>query len=199
MHALDGAAPRFRVALDAATLSGLTEYFRALTTWNPRLRLVAPCAPAEFATRHVLESLLAAQHMKTAATFVDVGSGGGLPALPCLVARPDLRAVLVESSQKKTVFLREALRSVGASDRAQVIPDRFENLPPPQADALTCRALERFAQTLPALAAWAANVKTLLLFGGPAVQKQLESLGARFDALHVPDSEQRYLFVARRD
>lgn len=198
MHALDAAAPRFRITLDAATLSGLTEYFRALTAWNPRLHLVAPCTPAEFATRHVLESLLATQHMKPGDTFIDVGSGGGLPALPCLVARPDLGAVLVESSQKKAVFLREALRSVGASDRAQVVAERFETLAPPQADALTCRALERFTQTLPALVAWAANVKTLLLFGGPAVREQLESLGARFEALHIPDSEQRYLFVVRR-
>ena len=43
----------------------------------------------------------------------DIGSGGGLPIIPCLIARPDLEATLIESSQKKVVFLREALNRLG--------------------------------------------------------------------------------------
>ena len=198
MHALEGAAPGFGVALGAEAVAKLAEYFRAVRAWSPRLHLVAPCAPAEFATRHVLESLLATRHLATGATFVDVCSGGGLPAAPCLVARPDLSALLVESSRKKGVFLREALRAVGAADRARVAAERFEGLPPPAADALTCRALERFAETLPALVAWASHVKTLLLFGGQAVREGLEAAGLSAEALLIPGSEQRYLFVARR-
>ena len=44
--------------LPEETLAQLGDYYSLLTRWNERLHLVAPCAPEEFATRHVLESLL---------------------------------------------------------------------------------------------------------------------------------------------
>src|SRR5215212_11230859 len=96
----------FDVRLDDGVRARLCDYFEAVTRWNARLHLVAPCAPAEFATRHVLESLLALPHISKGASFVDVGSGAGLPAIPCLVVREDLSATLVESSEKKAVYLR---------------------------------------------------------------------------------------------
>ena len=198
MHALEAAGPRFGLSLGAEALSGFAEYFRTLSAWNARLHLVAPCSPTEFATRHVLESLLALPHLPAGAEFFDVGSGGGLPALPCLIARADLRAHLVESSQKKAVFLREALRRVGCGDRAEVTAARFEGVAPPASEALTCRAIERFTQVLPQLLRWASGVRTLLLFGGPALREELERSSVHFEAVRIPDSERRYLFVARR-
>ena len=75
----------------------------------------------------------------------------------------------------------------------------FERLPPPDADALTCRALERFTETLPALVAWAARVPTLLLFGGPALGEKIESLSLAREAVLMPDSERRFLYVVKKD
>src|SRR4051794_38846327 len=103
-------APRFGLRLDDVAVQHLREYYELLTRWNTRLHLVAPCSPEEFARRHVLESLLAAEHLMERASVLDVGSGAGLPIIPCLIVRTDLRANLIESSKKKTVFLREALR-----------------------------------------------------------------------------------------
>ncbi|PYS78245.1 MAG: hypothetical protein DMF66_07095, partial [Acidobacteria bacterium] len=151
--------------------------------------------PAEFAVRHVLESLLALPFIGEGATVVDVGSGAGLPVIPCLVVRPDVKAVLVESSQKKAVFLREALSRLGRREAARVVAERFEKLEPTRADVLTCRALERFKEVLPQMLAWASRVPTLLLFGGEALRKSLELTGLMFEAVHVPESERRFLFV----
>src|ERR1043165_9188450 len=105
-------APAFAVSLGRDEIRKLTKYYEFLTGWNPRLHLVGPCSPEEFATRHVLESLILLEHLPQGATIADVGSGAGLPIIPCLIARPDLKATLIESSQKKTVFLREALSAV---------------------------------------------------------------------------------------
>ncbi len=143
----------------------------------------------------MLESLTALPLLDEGARVVDVGSGAGLPVVPCLIARPDLTATLVEASPKKAVFLREALRRVERHTRARVLAERFERLPPPEADALTCRALERFNESLPALVRWAAGVRTLLLFGGPALGAKIESLSLAYEALLMPDSEQRFLYV----
>jgi 16S rRNA (guanine527-N7)-methyltransferase len=189
----------FRLVLNEEARERLCDYFEAVARWNARLHLVAPCAPAEFATRHVLESLLAVRFIKEGASVVDVGSGAGLPAIPCLVARTDVSATLVESSQKKAVFLREALRALGMSERARVVAERFEKVAPPSVDVLTCRALERFTEVLPALVEWSSRVPMLLLFGGESLRERLEKLPIRFEQTLVPGSERRFLFVVRRD
>jgi 16S rRNA (guanine527-N7)-methyltransferase len=198
VKALEEHAPGFGVRLDDERLGLFSEYYAAVGEWNPRLHLVAPCTPGEFATRHVLESLAALSHLAEGARLIDVGSGAGLPAIPCLVARSDLRATLVEASAKKGVFLKEALRRVGRADAAQVVVERFERLPPPEADALTCRALERFSETIPALARWAGRIPRLLLFGGDAVREALEREGLTFEAVPLPESQRRFLFVVSR-
>jgi 16S rRNA (guanine527-N7)-methyltransferase len=188
----------FGVGLGEEERARLGEYFETVSAWNKRLHLVAPCPPAEFAVRHVLESMLALPFVGRGATFVDVGSGAGLPAVPCLIARADLKAVLIESSRKKAVFLREALTRVGRSESARVVAERFEKLEPPAADCLTCRALERFTEVLPHLLAWASRIRTLLLFGGESLRERLRLLGLPFEAVHAPESERRFLFVVRR-
>src|SRR5918911_2201890 len=159
--ALEEHALLFGIRLSQQTSARLRDYYEQVISWNARLHLVAPCAPAEFATRHVLESLLALPYLPEGARVVDVGSGAGLPVIPCLIVRPDLRATLIEASQKKAVFLREALRSVEAHSRAKIIAERFEETPEPEADALTCRALDRFTELFPKLFEWSSGVKTL--------------------------------------
>src|SRR5688500_2520684 len=119
-------APRYGLRLDEAALAGLRDYYEHLSKWNERLHLVAPCSPSGFATRHVLESLTACQYMREGVSVCDVGSGGGLPIIPCLVVRADLRATLIEASTKKAVFLREALSCLGLQQRARVVAERFE-------------------------------------------------------------------------
>ena len=193
--ALAANAVRYGLRLRDEELARLGDYYDTVAAWNARLHLVAPCAPAEFATRHVLESLTALPLLDEGARVVDVGSGAGLPVVPCLIVRPDLSATLVEASPKKAVFLREALRRVERHTRARILAERFERLPPPAADALTCRALERFDESLPALARWAAGVRTLLLFGGPALGQRIESRALAHEAVLMPDSEQRFLYV----
>jgi 16S rRNA (guanine527-N7)-methyltransferase len=191
-------ASRFGVELSEAARARLGEYFELIAAWNPRLHLVAPCPPAEFAARHVLESLAALPFIDEGATMLDVGSGAGLPAIPCLVVRPDLKAVLFEASQKKSVFLREALSGLGLSGRAHVVAERFEKVDAPAADCLTCRAIERFTEILPALLAWASPIPTLLLFGGEGLREALGLEGLSFETIHVPESERRSLFIVRR-
>ncbi|HVF42408.1 MAG TPA: RsmG family class I SAM-dependent methyltransferase [Pyrinomonadaceae bacterium] len=188
----------FGQALDGGARARLGDYFEAVARWNSRLHLVAPCAPAEFATRHALESLVALPHIPKGSAFVDVGSGAGLPAIPCLVAREDLSATLVESSQKKAVYLRETLRELGLSERARVVAERFEKVTPPRAAALTCRALERFTEVLPSLVGWASGVPVLLLFGGETLRERLERLPVNIEQTLIPTSERRFLFVVRR-
>ena len=196
-NALGQGGATFGLTIRDSDLQALTDYYSLVMKWNPRLHLVAPCSPEEFAIRHVLESLLLLRHLSENTSLVDVGSGAGLPAIPCLLVRDDLKATLIESSQKKGVFLREALRAVRPADRAQLTVARFEKLPSPGADFVTCRALDRFEDTLPDLMEWAPPNVTFLLFAGHGVRKRIESLFSNVQVELIPQSEQRFLVIAR--
>ncbi|MFZ0061664.1 MAG: RsmG family class I SAM-dependent methyltransferase [Pyrinomonadaceae bacterium] len=193
--ALRANASDYDIALSAETVQQLSAYYQLINTWNPRLHLVAPCSPDEFARRHILESLLLLPHLPPAAGIVDVGSGAGLPIIPCLIERPDLSAVLIESAKRKAVFLREALKVVGRDDSAQVRGERFEAVDPPAAKFITSRALDRFTEMLPRLVEWAPRPSTLLLFGGTELEKTLETLQLKSTKSLLPNSERRFLLV----
>ena len=184
----------FNLDLPAETIKQLGEYYSLLTRWSDRLHLVAPCAPEEFAVRHVLESLLLLNHLPTNARVADIGSGGGLPIIPCVIARPDLQATLIESSQKKSVFLREASNQLHLN--ATTIARPFEQIDPPPVSFVTCRALDQFMQKLPALIDWAPKGSTLLLFGGETLREELMKAKLNFELFLIPQSEKRFLFLA---
>ena len=188
----------FGIRLQPEDIASLGGYYSLLLKWNPRLHLVAPCSPEEFATRHILESLLLLRHFPRDARVVDVGSGAGLPIIPCLILRDDLRATLIESSQRKAVFLREASRGLSKPDSTRLIVDRFENSPAPDADFITCRAIDRFQQVLPKLINWAPPSSTLLLFAGRTLANEVKDLFPSVDVERIPGSEQRFLVVARK-
>lgn len=198
-EAVGRAGATFGLTIRNSDVQRLMDYYALVMKWNERLHLIAPCSPTEFATRHVLESLLLLKHLPLNASIVDVGSGAGLPTIPCLLMRDDLTATLVESSQKKGVFLREALRAVRPPGRTQLTVARFEDVPSPRADFVTCRALDRFEETLPKLLAWAPASATFLLFAGHTIRKRIESLFSSTHVELIPQSEQRFLITARRE
>jgi len=190
-------APRYNVDLLPSHRERLIDYYKLLQQWNPRLHLVAPCPPEEFAWRHVLESLLLLPQLKPKARVGDIGSGGGLPIIPNLISRPDIKATLIESSSKKCVFLREALRTTGTATQATVVAERFETTTAPDVDYISCRALDQFKELLPKMVDWSPARSTLLLFGGEDLERQLEQQRRQYSRIQLPDSERRYLYVVR--
>ena len=190
-------APIYGLELSEDERERLSSYYQLVLTWNARLHLVAPTSPNHFATRHILESLLMLEYLPENAKIADVGSGGGLPIIPCLVVRPDLRAWLVESSKKKTIFLREALNQTASSSQAQLLAERFENIDPPEVDFVSSRALERFEKVFPKLLQWIPT-STLLLFGGEGLAQQIRKSNLVCTTVSIPHSERRFLFVLTR-
>ena len=180
----------FQVDLRSEVVASLSAYYSLLTHWNARLHLVAPCSAEEFATRHILESLMLLKYFPATAKIADIGSGAGLPLIPCLIARRDLHASLIESSQKKAVFLREALNTVDRT--ATIFAKPFEEVPTPDVSFITCRALDQFTEKVASIIEWAPSGSTLLFFGGETLR---EKLGKKTQAYKIPLSERRFLFI----
>jgi 16S rRNA (guanine527-N7)-methyltransferase len=186
----------FGVELADGTVERLADYYELVQQHNPLLHLVAPCSPEEFATRHILESLTVLRHLPNGAHFVDVGTGAGLPSIPCLIARTDLRATLIESKEKKVKFLREAVDACKIADRAEIVNSQFSETSPGGARYVTCRALDKFVEKLPQLLKWAGS-RELLLYGGPGLRSALEKSRREFREELMPFSEKRFLFRVR--
>ena len=187
----------FGIELSPETLEQLGAFYSLLTYWNDRLHLVAPCSAEEFATRHVLESLMLLKHLPQDAKIADIGSGAGLPIIPCLLARPDLEATLIESSQKKTVFLREALNQLGRP--SDIISKPFEQVEPPGVSFVTCRALDQFITKVSTLFNWAPAASKLLLYGGASLLEELRKEKGKIEQELIPLSERRFLFIVSAD
>jgi 16S rRNA (guanine527-N7)-methyltransferase len=125
---------RLRVADLAASdaeITRLTAYIEILTKWNRRINLTALALddPSDAAIdRLIVEPVLGSRHVwPYDQTLLDLGSGGGSPAIPLGIMRPALRLTMVESRMRKAAFLREAVRTLEL-EGAAVENDRYERL-----------------------------------------------------------------------
>jgi 16S rRNA (guanine527-N7)-methyltransferase len=154
----------------------LEQYFAVLAKWNAKINLTSftldPSGNDEAIDRLLIEPVVAASHLPDkATTAIDIGSGGGSPAIPLTLATPRLHMRMVESKTRKAVFLREALRTLGLG-RAEVDTARFEELlARPElnegADVITIRAVRVEPRTLVSLQALLKPGGYLFLFRGP--------------------------------
>ena len=156
-------ARRAKAPLTLTMLGPLEAYFRLLTLWNAKINLTAlPLAVPTDETfdRLLVEPLAAAPHLTWGQTgvrrgvrhpsdpviWLDLGSGGGSPAIPLLIAQPSLQLTMIESKTRKAAFLREAVRVVGLP-AASVVNERFEDVAQQanyshRADFVTVRAVK---------------------------------------------------------
>ena len=111
----------------------LATYVALLFRWNEHMNLTALDSGDSGLRRLVIEPLLATRHIPPGATYmVDVGSGGGSPAIPMKVARPELVLRMVESRMRKAAFLRHAVRQLNLREvevencRYQALEERPE-------------------------------------------------------------------------
>ena len=162
----------------------LEAFYRLLTVWNTRINLTGlelSDAGPETIDRLLIEPLVAAKYVSaTAVRMLDIGSGGGSPAIPLALASPRIRLTMVESKTRKSVFLREAIRAVGL-DSADVVTARFELLlARPELheahDLVTIRAVRVEARTLMALQAFAKPGGLVFLFRGSGSSDRLETV-----------------------
>ncbi len=163
------------IQVSGALLEQLEAYFRLLVAWNAKINLTSLDLlrdPDKAVDRLLIEPLVAVRHMDAGVTrAIDIGSGGGSPAIPMKLARPEVAFTLVEAKTRKCAFLREAGRQLRVDLRVETA--RYEMLlsRPEFHEAfgvVTMRAVRVEPRVMVSVQAFLKPGGEFLLFRGPA-------------------------------
>lgn len=132
------------------TLDVLASYARMLLQWNATHNLISRNSEADIWRRHIQDSTQVYALAPQAKTWIDLGSGAGLPGVVAAIldkgAGRDTAFTLVESNQKKTAFLRAVTRRFGL--KINVLDQRIESVDSQPYDVVSARALTSLDQLL---------------------------------------------------
>ncbi len=123
---LEQSALKYGIELDENALKRFDIYGKLLTEWNEKINLTAITDPDEIVLKHFTDSLTIFSFIDipNGASVIDVGTGAGFPGLAMLIARPDLKVTLIDSTNKKLNVIRNILENIGLS--ANVVHIRAE-------------------------------------------------------------------------
>ena len=112
-------------------LAQFSQFQELLREWNKRTNLTRLIDGDDFWIGQVYDSLLPfheeLQNPSLSQKFIDVGSGCGFPGLAIAIAMDNSKITLLDSSNKKTTFLKEVSKEIGLSSRIAVITERAES------------------------------------------------------------------------
>lgn len=112
--------------LEPRQMERLHEHYKLLVRWNRRLSLTSIRGEADIIERHYCESLFLGAHLPNGdLSIADIGSGAGFPGLPVAILRTECSITLIESNQRKAVFLRESCRDLA---NVRVVSARAEDV-----------------------------------------------------------------------
>lgn len=102
------------------TFSAYTEQFYTFSTHllevNQITNLTAIRNLPDTISKHLVDSLLAAEYLPSGAKVLDLGCGPGFPSIPLAIARPDLQLIALDSTAKKIAFVKEAARKLSLNN-----------------------------------------------------------------------------------
>ena len=108
----------FEITVDDEAVGRLCRYNELLIEWNEKMNLTALTAPEDVALKHFADSLMLLSYceIENCARVIDVGTGAGFPGLVLKIARPDIRLSLLDSLQKRLIFLDTVCRELSVGD-----------------------------------------------------------------------------------
>ena len=88
------------------------DYMKLLLEWNEKINLTAITEEDDIILKHFVDSLRISKYIKEGKTIVDVGTGAGFPGIPVKIARKDVKVTLVDSLNKRILFLQDVIEKL---------------------------------------------------------------------------------------
>jgi len=117
------------IKLDEDQIKKFSIYLDELKKWNQKFNLIGPATDEEIIKRHFLDSLSVLSvlpELPDAPCLLDVGSGAGFPGIPVKIVLPEISIMLLDSSKKKTEFLRHLCKRLDI--KAEIICDAADSV-----------------------------------------------------------------------
>jgi 16S rRNA (guanine527-N7)-methyltransferase len=160
-------------------VSAFMTYLVELKKWNRAYNLTALKTDEDVIIKHFIDSLLYMKALPEGALkLADAGTGAGFPGIPVKIVKPEIELTLVESSRKKTAFLRHIIRVLNLS-AATVEEKRLENLSgeyEKKFDVIVSRATFSIKEFLEMACPYVREDGRLLLNKGPKLAVELKDL-----------------------
>jgi len=174
-----------RLGIPPDRVPALAEYLERLWAENQRINLVSrKLEPRGLVIDHLFDCLLALPFLPAAQRIADLGSGGGLPAIPLALCRPETRFTLYEKSPLKCRFLRGLVDLTDNIEVAGPLPDAGL---PGSVDLVIARGFKPLATILTMTRAHHRNGGRYLLYKGrrARIDEELEGVRLGGDSVHI--------------
>lgn len=99
-----------KINLTVEQLNQFYSYMNLLIEWNEKINLTSIIQPDEIIVKHFVDSLTIIKNIKDESKIVDVGTGAGFPGIPLSIVKPNAKITLVDSLNKRLIFLEEVIR-----------------------------------------------------------------------------------------
>ena len=114
------------IKLNVEQLEKFYKYMGLLIEWNEKMNLTAITEPNEIILKHFIDSLTILKEISDNSKVVDVGTGAGFPGIPLSIANESLKITLVDSLNKRLIFLQEVIEKLELKN-VEIIHSRAED------------------------------------------------------------------------
>lgn len=169
----------------------LIQLVELLVKWNKAYNLTSVRDPSQMLIKHIMDSIMVSPYLE-GNTFIDVGTGPGLPGLPLAILNPDKHFVLLDSLGKRLRFIRQAILSLGLKN-VEIVQSRVEEYQPE--NGFDC-VLSRAFASLEDMLSWCYHLPNknghFLALKGQCPESEIANLDTKFKfiesvSLQVPE------------
>lgn len=189
--------------LPAGAVDQFVKFIQLLDKWNAVYNLTSVRDQAQMVSRHILDSVIVHPFLN-GEQVLDVGCGAGLPGIPLAIINPDRQFTLLDSNQKKTRFVQQAISELHL-DNCKAVNDRVELYQAEKRfDTVTARAYSSIENLIEGVSHLLADNATILAMKGIYPVAEMENVPEAFkvdkvEVLNVPGLDaERHLIVLRQ-
>ncbi|MBR4110648.1 MAG: 16S rRNA (guanine(527)-N(7))-methyltransferase RsmG [Clostridia bacterium] len=205
-------ADKINISLSEEQIDKFIKYKELLKEWNEKINLTAITADEDIIIKHFIDSLTIEKYIDKNSSIIDVGTGAGFPGIPIKIAREDINLTLLDSLNKRIVFLQEVLNE-NKIENAICIHGRAEDIAKDlksreKYDVATARAVANMSTLLELCLPFVKVGGKFICMKGNNIEeveeakKALEILGGEIEKIEnfvIPDTDiERNIIVVKK-